>query len=65
MGFWVALEEVYGGTRQQRCWMHKTPSDADSGTRKRRQTIGLIGRWAARARLQARELLVRPDGKAQ
>ena len=24
MGFWAALEEVYGGTRQQRCWMHKT-----------------------------------------
>lgn len=24
MGFWAALEEVYPGTRQQRCWMHKT-----------------------------------------
>jgi putative transposase len=24
MGFWAALEEVYGNTRQQRCWMHKT-----------------------------------------
>lgn len=24
MGFWVALEEVYRDTRQQRCWMHKT-----------------------------------------
>ena len=24
MGFWTALEEVYGNTRQQRCWMHKT-----------------------------------------
>ena len=24
MGFWAALEEVYDGTRQQRCWMHKT-----------------------------------------
>jgi len=23
MGFWAALEEVYGETRQQRCWMHK------------------------------------------
>ena len=22
MGFWSALEEVYGETRQQRCWMH-------------------------------------------
>jgi transposase-like protein len=24
MGFWAALEEIYGATRQQRCWMHKT-----------------------------------------
>lgn len=24
LGFWAALEEVYGDTRQQRCWMHKT-----------------------------------------
>jgi transposase-like protein len=24
MGFWAALEEVYGETRAQRCWMHKT-----------------------------------------
>lgn len=24
MGFWSALEEVYGATRQQRCWVHKT-----------------------------------------
>ena len=24
MGFWAALEEVYGTTRQQRCWMHKS-----------------------------------------
>jgi transposase-like protein len=24
MGFWAALDEVYGETRQQRCWLHKT-----------------------------------------
>lgn len=24
MGFWVALEEVYPESRQQRCWTHKT-----------------------------------------
>ena len=24
MGFWAALEEVYGGAREQRCWVHKT-----------------------------------------
>jgi transposase-like protein len=22
MGFWAALDEVYGETRQQSCWMH-------------------------------------------
>lgn len=24
MGFWAALEEIYGETCQQRCWVHKT-----------------------------------------
>ena len=24
LGFWKALARVYGNTRQQRCWMHKT-----------------------------------------
>jgi len=24
LGFWKALQEVYGTTRQQRCWVHKT-----------------------------------------
>ena len=24
MGFWAALHEVYGKTRVQRCWVHKT-----------------------------------------
>jgi len=24
MGFWAALDEVFPGTRHQRCWMHKT-----------------------------------------
>jgi transposase-like protein len=24
MGFWSALDEVFPGTRHQRCWMHKT-----------------------------------------
>jgi len=30
MGFWAALEEVYPGTRQQRCWMHKTANVLNS-----------------------------------
>ncbi len=24
LGFWKALREVYGGTREQRCWVHKS-----------------------------------------
>src|SRR3954453_22883548 len=24
LGFWKALEEIYPGTRHQRCWVHKT-----------------------------------------
>ena len=24
LGFWKALDEVYPGTRHQRCWVHKT-----------------------------------------
>ena len=24
LGFWVALDEIYPNTRQQRCWVHKT-----------------------------------------
>lgn len=29
LGFWSALEEVYGKTRQQRCWVHKTANVLD------------------------------------
>jgi transposase-like protein len=24
LGFWKAIEEEFGATRQQRCWVHKT-----------------------------------------
>ena len=24
LGFWTAIREVFGGTREQRCWFHKT-----------------------------------------
>ena len=29
LGFWKALEEVFPGTRQQRCWVHKTANILD------------------------------------
>jgi transposase-like protein len=29
LGFWKALPQVFGGTRRQRCWMHKTGNVLD------------------------------------
>ena len=29
LGFWAALEEEYGATRHQRCWVHKTANVLD------------------------------------
>ena len=29
LGFWAALEEEYPGTREQRCWVHKTANILD------------------------------------
>ncbi len=29
LGFWKALPQVFGGTRRQRCWMHKTGNILD------------------------------------
>lgn len=29
LGFWAALEEAFGGTREQRCWVHKTANILD------------------------------------
>ena len=28
LGFWKALGEVWGKTREQRCWVHKTANGA-------------------------------------
>ena len=29
LGFWAALREVFPGTREQRCWVHKTANVLD------------------------------------
>ena len=29
LGFWAAMEEEFGATRQQRCWVHKTANILD------------------------------------
>ena len=31
LGFWKALDEVFPGTRHQRCWLHKTAQRAQQG----------------------------------
>ena len=46
LGFWAALAEVYGETRQQRCWVHKTanvlekmPKSLQPGAKRKLQEI--------------------------
>ena len=55
MGFWAALEEVYGETRQQRCWMHKTMNILNylpkSAQAKAKQALHAI--WQAETRADA------------
>ena len=55
MGFWAALEEVYGETRQQRCWMHKTMNVLNylpkSAQAKAKQALHAI--WQAETRAEA------------
>ena len=55
MGFWAALEEVYGETRQQRCWMHKTRNLLNylpkSAQAKAKQALHAI--WQAETRVHA------------
>ena len=55
MGFWAALEEIYGATRQQRCWMHKTMNVLNcfptSAQPKAKQS--LHGIWQAETKVDA------------
>ena len=55
LGFWKALRQVYGQTRWQRCWLHKTanvldklPKDLQPQTKQRLQAI-----WMASDRQRA------------
>ena len=56
-GFWGALEEVYGSTRQQRCWVHKTRNVLNylpkSSQAKAKQALHEI--WMADKREKAEE----------
>ncbi len=55
MGFWEALEEVYGSTRAQRCWVHKTSNVLNylpkSSQAKAKQALHEI--WMAETREKA------------
>jgi putative transposase len=55
LGFWKALRQVYGETRRQRCWVHKTanvldklPKDLQPQAKQRLQAI-----WRAPDRQRA------------
>jgi putative transposase len=54
LGFWKALDEVFPGTRRQRCWQHKTvnvlnkvPNSVQSGMKKALQDISMAPYRAA------------------
>ncbi|HBX36141.1 MAG TPA: IS256 family transposase, partial [Pseudohongiella sp.] len=55
MGFWSALDEVYGATRQQRCWVHKTANVLNAAPKsvqpKMKQALHEI--WQAATRKEA------------
>ena len=55
MGFWAALEAIYGETRQQRCWMHKTMNVLNgfptSSQAKAKQSLHAI--WQAETKADA------------
>ena len=57
IGFWEALEEVYGSTRAQRCWVHKTRNVLNylpkSSQPKAKQALHEI--WMAETREKAEE----------
>ncbi len=61
LGFWKALREVYGTTREQRCWVHKTanvlnklPKSVQPRAKQRLQDI-----WMAETRHDAQSRLRR------
>jgi len=59
LGFWAAMDEVYPGTRHQRCWVHKTvnvlnslPKTVQGKAKERLREI-----WMAPARAEAERAL--------
>jgi len=57
MGFWKAMAEVYGETKSQRCWVHKTANVLNKLPKsiKAKAKAGLQEIWMAESRAKANE----------
>lgn len=55
LGFWKALDEVFPGTRHQRCWAHKTSNVLNKGPKPIQPAVKSDFRdiWQAEARAVA------------
>ncbi|OSP53394.1 hypothetical protein BV911_18285 [Pseudoruegeria sp. SK021] len=51
LGFWAALREVFGATREQRCWFHKTGNVLNG---RLGCATGSSNQWTAPKSLQAK-----------
>jgi putative transposase len=51
--FWAALHEVYGMTRVQRCWGHKTANDLNAMPKSVQPKAHLIDIWMAQTKADA------------
>ncbi|SMD14885.1 IS256 family transposase [Primorskyibacter flagellatus] len=56
MGFWKALDEVFPGTRHQRCWVHKTANVLNKFPKSMQLTVKVDLReiWQAETRAKAK-----------
>ena len=39
LGFWAALREEFGSTKEQRCWVHKTANVLDKMSKDRKSVV--------------------------
>jgi putative transposase len=57
LGFWKALPQVFGSTREQRCWVHKTTNVLDKlpKAQQAKAKAGLHEIWMAQSRAAAEQ----------
>jgi transposase-like protein len=65
MGFWKALDEVFPGARQQRCWVHKTANVLNKlpKSRQRQAKADVQAIWMADSRAEAETALATFEAK--